>query len=129
VAFEEWDLIVGDPIAIPAGALAHNDEALKWAEQWSKFWVRFGGSGRFGDEAIQITSKYTFEQLDTRATLEDDLVEWLDLHELKPFTIYFQENWFTSLSMLKHIDEDMLQKWGIQETPVWMIMKEIRELP
>lgn len=123
--FDDFDLVYGlmEQIAIPARALAHNKEALKWAEQWSKFWIRFGGID------TQIGGLYTFEELDTSATLEKDLVDWIILNSFRPFTCYFEENWFTSLSMVKHIHEDMLKNWGIKETPARMIMKHIRELP
>tara|TARA_B110001450_G_scaffold136745_1_gene128384 strand:+ start:3804 stop:4433 length:630 start_codon:yes stop_codon:yes gene_type:complete len=109
-------------ISIPACSLAHNSTAIEWANQWSKFCFRFGSE-------TPITGPYTFEQLDTKVALDQDLVNWLFLHQLSFFSIYLQENWHTSISMLKYLDEDILKSWGMQETPVRLMMRRIRELP
>ena len=104
-----------------ASLLAHNDEAVRWSDRFSLFCNLYGS-------ATPITGPYTYEQMDTSATLEPELVTWLAQCHLSAFGPLLQKHWHTSLSMLRLLDEETLASWGMKRTPLHWMMKCIRKL-
>ena len=104
-----------------ASSLAHNDEAVRWADRFYLFCHLYGS-------ATPITGPYTYEEMDTSATLEPELVTWLAQCHLSAFGPLLQVHWHTSLSMLRLVDEETLASWGMKPTPRHWMMKCIREL-
>ena len=103
-----------------ASLLVHNDEAVRWADRFYLFCHLYGS-------ATPITGPYTYEDIDTSATLEPELVTWLEKCHLSAFGPLLQEHWHTSLSMLRLVDEETLASWGMKPTPTHWMMKCIRE--
>jgi hypothetical protein len=107
--------------AVDAGDLVHNNEANRWVDRFTIFRNMFGSD-------TPITGPYTWQEMETSGTLDSELVDWLAACGLSAFGATLANKWHVSISMVRHLDKETLESWGMKETPCLLMMDNIRNL-
>lgn len=107
--------------AVNAVDLVHNNEANRWVDRFTIFCNMFGSD-------TPITGPYTWQEMEISGTLDSELVDWLAACGLSAFGATLAKKWHVSISMVRLLDKETLESWGMKETPCLLMMDNIRNL-